>query len=193
MNDATKTTEHCPRLRVPLGHRNAGHRGGIDRDEQRRRRRIPRRFDRQSGDGDFGTNLTSAFNRVRAEIESTSPATYSHGSPRCPEDSSGPVDQRPAVRNVLPRPRPLRSAARPHAVRTSEGPQRGLATVQRYGKADVGHKTMVDAIAPAAEPCRPGRRRRRPRQALEAAMAAAMEAPQHPRHHRPPRSRLLRR
>ncbi|MFC7756097.1 DAK2 domain-containing protein [Tsukamurella soli] len=27
----------------------------------------------------------------------------------------------------------------------------GVATVQRYGKAHVGHKTMVDALAPAAD------------------------------------------
>ena len=33
-------------------------------------------LDRQSGDGDFGSNLTSAFTRVRGEIESTSPTTY---------------------------------------------------------------------------------------------------------------------
>jgi phosphoenolpyruvate---glycerone phosphotransferase subunit DhaL len=27
----------------------------------------------------------------------------------------------------------------------------GVATVQRYGKAEVGHKTMIDALAPAAQ------------------------------------------
>ena len=33
----------------------------------------------------------------------------------------------------------------------AEGLTNGLATVQRYGKAEIGHKTMVDALAPAAQ------------------------------------------
>jgi len=33
-------------------------------------------LDRQAGDGDFGTNLTSAFTRVQDEIQATSPQTF---------------------------------------------------------------------------------------------------------------------
>lgn len=38
-------------------------------------------------------------------------------------------------------------AVAPTPAELSDGLTRGVATVQRYGKAEVGHKTMVDALA----------------------------------------------
>ena len=42
------------------------------------------------------------------------------------------------------------SAPSPTLAELGDGLARGVATVQRYGKAEVGHKTMVDALVPAA-------------------------------------------
>jgi dihydroxyacetone kinase-like protein len=109
-------------------------------------------LDRQSGDGDFGSNLTSAFTRVRGEIESTSPTTYPQWLTAVSRGflgtggTSGPLFGmffRDLARCT--------TASTPTLTELASGLRSGLATVQRYGKADVGHKTMVDAIAPAAE------------------------------------------
>jgi phosphoenolpyruvate---glycerone phosphotransferase subunit DhaL len=109
-------------------------------------------LDRQSGDGDFGTNLTSAFTRVRGEIESLSPQTYTQWLTCVSRGflgtggTSGPLFgmfYRDLARCT--------SSPTPTLNELASGLQNGLATVQRYGKAEVGHKTMVDAIAPAAE------------------------------------------
>jgi phosphoenolpyruvate---glycerone phosphotransferase subunit DhaL len=68
------------------------------------------------------------------------------------------------------------TASTPTLTELAKGLQNGLATVQRYGKADIGHKTMVDAIAPAAEALTAqADAGADPVTALEAAMAAAME------------------
>ncbi|MDT5075418.1 MAG: phosphoenolpyruvate---glycerone phosphotransferase subunit DhaL [Mycobacterium sp.] len=108
-------------------------------------------FDRRSGDGDFGTNLTSAFNRVRDEIEETSPDTYSSWLTAVSRGflgtggTSGPLFGmffRDLARCT--------SAATPTLSELSDGLSAALATVQRYGKAEIGHKTMVDALVPAA-------------------------------------------
>jgi dihydroxyacetone kinase-like protein len=109
-------------------------------------------LDRQSGDGDFGTNLTSAFTRVRGEIESTSPTTYTQWLTAVSRGFLGTGGTSGPLFGMF-----FRDLARcttaptPTLTELAKGLQNGLATVQRYGKADIGHKTMVDAIAPAAE------------------------------------------
>lgn len=109
-------------------------------------------LDRQSGDGDFGTNLTSAFTRVRGEIDSTGPVTYTQWLTAVSRGflgtggTSGPLFGM-FFRDVAR----CTDAPTPTLVELATGLRNGLATVQRYGKAEVGHKTMVDAIAPAAE------------------------------------------
>jgi len=152
MNDATTTTtlpaDFASRwvtamLTTVLGSAAKTHHGAADSLGE---------LDRQSGDGDFGTNLTSAFTRVPGEIESTSPTTYaqwltavSRGFPGT-GGTSGPLFGmffRDLARCT--------TASTPALTELAQGLQNGLATVQRYGKAEVGHKTMVDAIAPAAE------------------------------------------
>jgi phosphoenolpyruvate---glycerone phosphotransferase subunit DhaL len=134
-------------------------------------------LDRQSGDGDFGTNLTSAFTRVRAELESTSPATYTQWLTAVSRGFLGTGGTSGPLFGMFFRDLARCStASTPTLTELAKGLQNGLATVQRYGKADVGHKTMVDAIAPAAEALTAqAAAGADPVTALEAAMAAAME------------------
>jgi len=91
-------------------------------------------LDRRSWDGDFGTNLTSAFTRVRAELESTSPSTYTQwltvvfrgflGT----GGTSGPLFG--MFFRDLAR---CSTASTPTLTELAKGLQNGLATVQRYG------------------------------------------------------------
>jgi hypothetical protein len=84
-------------------------------------------LDRQSGDGDFGTNLTSAFTRVRAELESTSPATYTQWLTAVSRGFLGTGGTSgPLFGNVLPRPGPLQHRLDADADRASEGPAERL-------------------------------------------------------------------
>jgi phosphoenolpyruvate---glycerone phosphotransferase subunit DhaL len=108
-------------------------------------------FDRRSGDGDFGTNLTSAFTRVCDEITEDNPDSYTAWLTAVSRGflgtggTSGPLFGmffRDLARCA--------SATTPSLAELSAGLTAALATVRRYGKADVGHKTMVDALAPAA-------------------------------------------
>lgn len=108
-------------------------------------------FDRRSGDGDFGTNLTSAFNRVRDEIAESGPDTYASWLTAVSRGFLGTGGTSGPLFGMF-----FRDLARcagadsPTLAELSDGLNAGLATVQRYGKAEVGHKTMVDALAPAA-------------------------------------------
>jgi dihydroxyacetone kinase len=99
-------------------------------------------LDRRSGDGDFGVNASAALGRARAAaadadsagsvFAALSKAFLAAGG------TSGPLF------GVL-----FRELGR------AEGPAAGVAAgleaVQRLGGAQVGDKTMVDALAPAAE------------------------------------------
>jgi dihydroxyacetone kinase-like protein len=109
-------------------------------------------LDRQSGDGDFGTNLESAMERVAQGLE------------------SAPAETPGAVLGVVARAfmhtggtsGPLfgmwftqlsRAAGAEAAIGLAElaaGAGAGLAGIQRLGGAQPGDKTMVDAMAPAA-------------------------------------------
>ncbi|WP_086818818.1 dihydroxyacetone kinase subunit DhaL [Allokutzneria sp. NRRL B-24872] len=108
-------------------------------------------LDRQAGDGDYGTNLRSALRRAAVNLadEPTSPhevflavseAFLNTGG------TSGPLfgmwfrefAKATKGREVT-------------AVVLGEAATNAVAVVQRLGKAEVGHKTMVDAMVPAAE------------------------------------------
>ena len=100
----------------------------------------------------LGTNLTSAFNRVREEIAETSPTSYSAWLTTVSRGflgtggTSGPLFGM-FFRDIAR----CASAPAPTLAELGAGLSAALATVQRYGKAEVGHKTMVDALAPAAQ------------------------------------------
>ncbi|MDF0530329.1 dihydroxyacetone kinase subunit DhaL [Tsukamurella sp. 8F] len=132
-------------------------------------------LDRRSGDGDFGTNLTSAFKRAEREVETAAPQTFQAWMTCVSRGflgtggTSGPLFGmffRDLARST--------ESGSPTVQELSEGLSRGTATVQRYGRARVGHKTMVDALAPAAEALTAAAGEA-PAAALEAAAAAARE------------------
>ncbi|WP_211291320.1 dihydroxyacetone kinase subunit DhaL [Kineococcus xinjiangensis] len=110
-------------------------------------------LDRISGDGDFGTNLRSAVRKARARLEAGQPRTVGEVFTAVSlgfldtGGTSGPLfgmffrefakacEGLPVVgSDVLAR-----------------GALEGVRTVQRLGGAQVGDKTAVDAMAPAAE------------------------------------------
>jgi len=110
-------------------------------------------LDRLSGDGDFGTNLKTSLGSARSALERT--ANGSVGAPFAA--LSG------AFLNTGGTSGPLygmwfRELARAGEGRATldlkllaEAVAAGLVTVQRLGKAQVGDKTMVDAMQPAAD------------------------------------------
>lgn len=109
-------------------------------------------LDRQAGDGDFGNNLISAFTRVRREVEATSPDFYAQWLTAVSRGFLGTGGTSGPLFGMFFRDLARCAAASaPTLDELAQGLQNGVATVQRYGKAKVGHKTMVDAMVPAAE------------------------------------------
>jgi dihydroxyacetone kinase phosphoprotein-dependent L subunit len=110
-------------------------------------------LDRRSGDGDFGTNLLAAIERGEADI--------AEGGDGAPADAfaafatafmgaggtSGPLFG-VWFRGFA---RAASAAARLDAAALATGAERGLDAVVKLGGAAPGDKTMVDAMAPAAE------------------------------------------
>ncbi|MFC9362709.1 dihydroxyacetone kinase subunit DhaL [Rhodococcus sp. NPDC057014] len=109
-------------------------------------------LDRQAGDGDFGTNLTSAFTRVQDEIQKTSPQTFTAWLTAVSRGFLGTGGTSGPLFGMF-----FRDIARcstgdaPTLAELADGLGNAVATVQRYGKAQVGHKTMVDALVPATQ------------------------------------------
>jgi dihydroxyacetone kinase-like protein len=109
-------------------------------------------LDRLSGDGDFGRNLTAAYARVEQEIAAATPTTYRDWLTCVSRGFLGTGGTSGPLFGML-----FRELARcasgdePTVAELGQGLAAGLATVQRYGKAEVGHKTMVDAISPAVD------------------------------------------
>ena len=135
-------------------------------------------LDRMAGDGDFGQNLTSAFKRVRKELDAKPPVTYGDWLTAVSRGFLGTGGTSGPLFGMF-----FRELARcaegdePTLAELAQGLAAGLATIQRYGKAEVGHKTMVDALAPAvgvltAEPA-PGGLRDAAQAAIEGAQSTA--------------------
>ncbi|MFI1110041.1 dihydroxyacetone kinase subunit DhaL [Streptomyces physcomitrii] len=110
--------------------------------------------DRRAGDGDFGDNMRSALRRARRTLDSTTPTGAAEVMTQLAEGflgtggTSGPLFGM-WFRAVA---HGLRDADAGTAL--AEGLRQGLASVQRLGGAEVGDKTMVDALAPAADALR---------------------------------------
>lgn len=110
-------------------------------------------LDRQAGDGDFGTNLTSALGKAEGFVERLQPETTAEVFDAVSKGflhtggTSGPLfgmwfrELGKAARDV-----PAVGVAE-----LAAGVAAGLATIQRLGGAVVGDSTMVDAMAPAAD------------------------------------------
>ncbi|MFC9427563.1 DAK2 domain-containing protein [Streptomyces sp. NPDC056987] len=109
------------------------------------------RLDRLAGDGDFGNNIASALGRAKQATDTGTPEDYrgwltavSHGFLGT-GGTSGPLYG--MFFRDLAR---CSGAGEPTLAEFSAGLSVGVATVQRYGGAEVGHKTMIDALVPAA-------------------------------------------
>ena len=133
-------------------------------------------LDRQSGDGDFGSNLLSAIDRVERELEgapgaaadevfATVSKAFMHAG-----GTSGPLFG-VWFREFARASADAGGLDRGGLARAVSG---GLAAVQGLGHAQPGDKTMVDAIAPAADAlARAGAETREPADDLADAAAAA--------------------
>jgi dihydroxyacetone kinase phosphoprotein-dependent L subunit len=109
-------------------------------------------LDRRVGDGDFGRNLKSAFRRTQKELATAEPTIYRDWLTALSRGFLGTGGTSGPLFGMF-----FRELARcaagdePTLGEFAQGLASGLATVQRYGKADVGHKTMVDALSPAVQ------------------------------------------
>nr|WP_246331078.1 dihydroxyacetone kinase subunit L [Saccharopolyspora hordei] len=109
-------------------------------------------LDRRSGDGDFGTNIASALRRAQRNIDADRPQDYAGWLTAVSRGFLGTGGTSGPLFGMFFRELSRCAAgAEPTLAEFARGLAAGLATVQRYGGAEVGHKTMVDAIAPAAE------------------------------------------
>jgi phosphoenolpyruvate---glycerone phosphotransferase subunit DhaL len=108
-------------------------------------------LDRAAGDGDFGANLRSALRKVETRLAAdpqTARAVFAAVSDAFLDTggTSGPLFGMwfRALSRALPEIDPA------DLTQLAEGVREGTATVQRLGGAEVGDKTMVDAMVPAA-------------------------------------------
>jgi dihydroxyacetone kinase-like protein len=108
-------------------------------------------LDRAAGDGDFGANLRSALRKVEQRLAAdpdTARAVFAAVSDAFLDTggTSGPLFGMwfRALSRALPEADPA------GVTQLAEGVREGTATVQRLGGAEVGDKTMVDAMVPAA-------------------------------------------
>ncbi|GAA0537026.1 dihydroxyacetone kinase subunit DhaL [Saccharopolyspora thermophila] len=108
-------------------------------------------LDRKAGDGDYGTNLRSALRRTAANLDaepSESPrAVFTAVSDAFLNTggTSGPLF------GMWFREFAKALGADVTTSALAEAATNAAAVVQRLGKAEVGHKTMVDAMVPAAQ------------------------------------------
>jgi dihydroxyacetone kinase-like protein len=107
--------------------------------------------DRLAGDGDFGDNLRSALRRVADGIRQRPPATVGAVFTEVAEGflatggTSGPLFGRYFTEFA-------RAATADLSVSgLADAAEAAVTAVRRLGRAEVGHKTMVDAMVPAAE------------------------------------------
>ena len=108
-------------------------------------------LDRAAGDGDFGANLRSALGKVQQRLAAdpdTARGVFGAVSDAFLDTggTSGPLFGMwfRALSRALPEADPA------DLTQLAEGVREGTATVQRLGGAEVGDKTMVDAMVPAA-------------------------------------------
>jgi dihydroxyacetone kinase-like protein len=106
-------------------------------------------LDRRSGDGDFGTNLLPAIERVDSEPAEPADAGEAFAALAAAfmnaGGTSGPLFG-VWFRSIG---RAAAAAGRLDATALADGAQRGLDAVTKLGGAQPGDKTMVDAMAPA--------------------------------------------
>ena len=157
-------------------------------------------LDRRAGDGDFGTNITTAMKLLTANLEDDAPSSYRDwvtamymawlgvGGTSGPlfgmffrdlakagEAGSGADDE--SQNSEAAREGEPDGATTPTLTQFAEALAAGQSTVQKYGEAEVGDKTMVDALDPAVTTLRAAADAGKdPAAALDAAEQAARDA-----------------
>jgi dihydroxyacetone kinase-like protein len=108
-------------------------------------------LDRESGDGDFGTNISAALRRGRGELDRLTDRSYRSVMESVSRGFLGTGGTSGPLFGMF-----FRDIARcgrgetPTLTELAAGLAAGVSTVQRYGKARVGDKTMIDSLSPAA-------------------------------------------
>ncbi|MDN5687206.1 MAG: DAK2 domain-containing protein [Brachybacterium sp.] len=110
-------------------------------------------LDRRAGDGDFGTNVHTAMKHLDATLEDDPPTSYREWLTALymawlgVGGTSGPLFGM-FFRDLAKAGEEAGSSV-PTAAQFADALAAGQATVQRYGEAEVGDKTMIDSLDPA--------------------------------------------
>jgi phosphoenolpyruvate---glycerone phosphotransferase subunit DhaL len=133
-------------------------------------------LDRRAGDGDFGTNVRTAMKHLDTTVETDPPGSYRDWLTALymawlgVGGTSGPLfgmffrDLAKAAEET--------GGDVPTAEQFADALAAGQATVQRYGEAQVGDKTMIDALDPAVAALRAALEADAQTSAVEALFAA---------------------
>ena len=108
-------------------------------------------LDRRAGDGDFGDNVRTAMKNLGRELEGGEPADYRGWVTAMSRAWLGVGGTSGPLFGMFYR--DLAKAAGdgevPDLAALAEALEAGQAVIQKYGEAEVGDRTMVDALAPA--------------------------------------------
>lgn len=108
-------------------------------------------LDRRAGDGDFGDNVRLAMKNLGRELEGGEPADYRGWVTAMSRAWLGVGGTSGPLFGMFYR--DLAKAAGdgevPDLAALAEALEAGQAVIQKYGEAEVGDRTMVDALAPA--------------------------------------------
>ena len=108
-------------------------------------------LDRRAGDGDFGDNVRTAMKNLARELESAEPEDYRGWVTAMSRAWLGVGGTSGPLFGMFYR--DLAKAAgdgeAPGLGALAEALEAGQAVIQKYGEAEVGDRTMVDALAPA--------------------------------------------
>ena len=134
-------------------------------------------LDRRAGDGDFGTNVRTAMQHADRTLEADEPSTYREWVTAMYMAWLGVGGTSGPLFGMFFR--DLSKAAdgddAPTLAQLADALAAGQATVQKYGEAEVGDKTMIDSLDPAVTGKRPSKLSPSPA-SLAAAEQAAVEA-----------------
>lgn len=110
-------------------------------------------LDRQSGDGDFGTNITTVLNAVGGRLDPGEDRVAGHFAVLASGFMNGGGTSGPLFAIWFQGFAEACSTGA-SAAQLADGAEAGLAGVSRLGGAKPGDKTMVDAMSPAAKALR---------------------------------------
>ena len=146
-------------------------------------------LDRRAGDGDFGDNIRTAMKNLGRELDAGEPADFRGWVTAMSRawlgvgGTSGPLFG--MFFRDLAKATGEDAEAVPTVTQLADALAAGQATIQKYGEAEVGDKTMVDALAPAVTALREALEKEddapaalSPEEALRDAESAAVAAAQ---------------